>query len=80
MPTTLPAPQPPPKSTARARRLEGQETLASQALWLVERTTGFEPATPTLARWCSTTEPRPHGPADRRHAHRAAALLGWQTP
>ena len=25
----------------------------------LERTTGFEPATPTLARWCSTTEPRP---------------------
>jgi hypothetical protein len=28
-------------------------------LRLLERTTGFEPATPTLARWCSTTEPRP---------------------
>ena len=26
-----------------------------------ERTTGFEPATPTLARWCSTAEPRPRG-------------------
>ena len=26
----------------------------------LERTTGFEPATPTLARSCSTTEPRPH--------------------
>ena len=23
---------------------------------LLERKTGFEPATPTLARWCSTTE------------------------
>jgi len=28
----------------------------------LERTTGFEPATPTLARWCSTTEPRPRIP------------------
>ena len=27
----------------------------------LERTTGFEPATPTLARWCSTAEPRPRG-------------------
>ena len=26
----------------------------------VERKTGFEPATPTLARWCSTTELLPH--------------------
>ena len=25
-----------------------------------ERKTGFEPATPTLARWCSTTELFPH--------------------
>ena len=25
---------------------------------LLKRTTGFEPATPTLARWCSTTELR----------------------
>ena len=28
-------------------------------LHFLERTTGFEPATPTLARLCSTTEPRP---------------------
>ena len=27
---------------------------------IVERKTGFEPATPTLARWCSTTELRSH--------------------
>ena len=27
---------------------------------LLKRTTGFEPATPTLARWCSTTELRSH--------------------
>ena len=26
----------------------------------MERKTGFEPATPTLARWCSTTELFPH--------------------
>ena len=26
----------------------------------LERKTGFEPATPTLARWCSTTELLPH--------------------
>jgi hypothetical protein len=25
----------------------------------MERKTGFEPATPTLARWCSTAEPLP---------------------
>ncbi len=24
--------------------------------YFLERKTGFEPATPTLARWCSTTE------------------------
>ena len=29
------------------------EALASTAVFL-ERTTGLEPATPTLARWCST--------------------------
>ncbi len=28
------------------------ETSGSEVL---ERTTGFEPATPTLARWCSTS-------------------------
>src|SRR3954466_7804649 len=27
---------------------------------IMERKTGFEPATPTLARWCSTTELLPH--------------------
>ena len=27
---------------------------------VLERKTGFEPATPTLARWCSTTELLPH--------------------
>ena len=29
---------------------------ATPAISLMERKTGFEPATPTLARWCSTTE------------------------
>src|SRR5699024_1064602 len=28
--------------------------------YFMERKTGFEPATPTLARWCSTTELLPH--------------------
>src|ERR1700756_5096637 len=47
-----------------------------------ERETGFEPATPTLARSCSTTElfpqtsgrivPRPLGPRRRRSARRLA--------
>ena len=27
---------------------------------MIKRKTGFEPATPTLARWCSTTELLPH--------------------
>jgi hypothetical protein len=27
---------------------------------MMERKTGLEPATPTLARWCSTTELLPH--------------------
>ena len=29
---------------------------AYPARQIMERKTGFEPATPTLARWCSTTE------------------------
>src|SRR5699024_4315840 len=29
-------------------------------VYFLERKTGFEPATPTLARWCSTTELLPH--------------------
>ena len=31
-------------------------------LRLKERETGIEPATPTLARWCSTAEPLAHAP------------------
>ena len=30
--------------------------LGYAAVIVLERKTGFEPATPTLARWCSTTE------------------------
>ena len=33
---------------------------AAKYLNFLERKTGFEPATPTLARWCSTTELLPH--------------------
>jgi hypothetical protein len=35
---------------------------------LLERETGFEPATPTLARSCSTTELFPHASAELYHA------------
>ena len=31
-------------------------------LLIKERETGIEPATPTLARWCSTAEPLAHAP------------------
>ena len=34
---------------------------------LLKRTTGFEPATPTLARWCSTTELRSQSLQCRLH-------------
>lgn len=34
---------------------------------LLKRTTGFEPATPTLARWCSTTELRSQSLLCRLH-------------
>ena len=40
--------------------MNGGRGQPARDLEAVERTTGFEPATPTLARWCSTTEPRPH--------------------
>ena len=36
----------------RRRRKKGRP--GGRPLNLMERTTGFEPATPTLARWCST--------------------------
>ena len=42
--------------------------LGYAALNILERKTGFEPATPTLARWCSTTELLP----------RMAGLAGFE--
>jgi hypothetical protein len=36
-----------------------EDRRATNSAFDLERTTGFEPATPTLARWCSTAEPRP---------------------
>ncbi len=53
-------------SMEAAPRIElGIKVLQTSALPLgyaaiVERKTGLEPATPTLARWCSTTELLPH--------------------
>jgi hypothetical protein len=44
-------------SVARTQR---QETTGVFRTWDLERETGLEPATPTLARWCSTTELFPH--------------------
>jgi hypothetical protein len=41
----------------------------------LERKTGFEPATPTLARWCSTTELLPH-----RNRKKVGAGEGSRTP
>ena len=46
-------------SPATCLKTKTAEALASAAVFL-ERTTGLEPATPTLARWCSTTELRSH--------------------
>jgi hypothetical protein len=48
----------------------------------MERETGFEPATPTLARSCSTTELFPRPPARLRngrfyHVPLGAARHGW---
>lgn len=31
-------------------------TTPALVFYIIERKTGFEPATPTLARWCSTPE------------------------
>ena len=39
--------------------MAGTGEFPRQVPAILERTTGFEPATPTLARLCSTTEPRP---------------------
>src|SRR5699024_3237797 len=51
----------------------------------MERKTGFEPATPTLARWCSTTELLPHyGWATRirtwAHGTKTRCLTAWLWP
>jgi hypothetical protein len=53
----------------------------------LERTTGFEPATPTLARSCSTTEPRPRCLRARFYSARAkpfkkprAPHIPWSAP
>src|SRR6266498_5722121 len=51
----------------------------SEALFL-ERTTGFEPATPTLARWCSTAEPRPREPCESRLPGRGASTVPYRVP
>src|SRR5919108_1197125 len=42
--------------TGPAIRPKGRQSddCPSELRFLLERTTGFEPATPTLARWCST--------------------------
>jgi hypothetical protein len=40
-------------STGNRKAVAGLKTAADLRFCL-ERTTGFEPATPTLARWCST--------------------------
>src|SRR4029453_18680240 len=45
----------------------------------LERTTGFEPATPTLARWCSTAEPRPRNFESRR-PRRGASTVPYRVP
>ena len=34
--------------------MDMEEDAAGEQVRAMERTTGFEPATPTLARWCST--------------------------
>src|SRR5436190_1683926 len=47
------------QTSALATWLRRRETRTEVEEW-VERETGFEPATPTLARSCSTTELFPH--------------------
>src|SRR5438309_7157935 len=48
--------------TGRFRRGGLDKAAPPLTCTFLERTTGFEPATPTLARLCSTTEPRPRCP------------------
>ncbi len=54
-----------PRLTTWPRRPGGPRRRFSSGAARMERETGFEPATPTLARLCSTTElfPRPSEPA-----------------
>ena len=40
---------------AHAPDIENKKDPRSRSVFEMERTTGFEPATPTLARWCSTS-------------------------
>ena len=50
-----------PRRSRTFNLLIRSQTLYPIALWVhKERKTGFEPATPTMARWCSTTELLPH--------------------
>src|SRR4029434_10945750 len=51
---------PPALATALRRRQTQGALDPNPADNLMERETGFEPATPTLARLCSTTELFPH--------------------
>ena len=44
---------------------------------IMERKTGFEPATPTLARWCSTTELLPHIKINRMSHRGFEPLTLW---
>ena len=64
----------------RPREGEGALRRGPLTCCFVERTTGFEPATPTLARLCSTTEPRPRcDPQVSKRAgrgHEGRALTG----
>src|SRR5699024_5577826 len=53
-PVRLPIPPPRPNFQSDCSQSARSGSKSSK------RTTGFEPATPTLARWCSTTELRPH--------------------
>jgi hypothetical protein len=55
--------------------------LGYAALYCLERKTGFEPATPTLARWCSTTELLPQaglaGFEPAHHGVKVRCLTAW---
>ncbi len=44
----------------KTHRKSGNPDKSRLPLQIKERETGFEPAAPTLARWCSTPEPLAH--------------------